>query len=158
MQDFFSDVVEIGGLVIIAIFAYLLIYGWVMKAKRRNGTLKPKQLIAFTSAEMMIELSQCGFKEYGLGRLDSVMSLDGYIEMLKERGDIEELLRDKELILQLGSFLGELLRAKKHFHWKFSEDLIPSLVKKEEVIYPYELIKQKIRGELESLYDYALKV
>ncbi|MGP1458892.1 MAG: hypothetical protein ACTTKL_06255 [Treponema sp.] len=36
-----------------------------------------------------------------------------------------------------------------------TEELLPRLVRKEEIVYPFELIKRKINGSLASLYEYA---
>ncbi len=157
-MNFLKDVLQIGALTIIASFVFFIVYGRIIKTKKRNGTLSPKNLIKYTSCEMMVELQRCGYKGYGLGKIESFLALDSCIEKKKASYTSEELLNDRDLIMHLGSFAGELLRLNKHYKWEISEEMVPKLVRNEETVYPFELVKQKINGELESLYDYVQKL
>ena len=154
MNDFFNDVIIISALTIIAIFFYLIIFGQIMKVKKRSGKSKPRQQALDKAAELMVEFMQTG-EEWRLGTLNSITTLDDYIE--KKRGiyRTEDILADNDLLMKQGSFYGEILCNKKHYKWNFTKDLIPQLVKKGEVIYPFELIKQKITGDIGNLYDYT---
>ena len=154
MNGFLNELIIISALIIIAIFFYLLILGQIMKARKRSGKSKPRQQALDKAAELMMEFMQTG-EEWRLGTLNSITTLDDYID--KKRGiyRTEDILADNDLLMKLGSFYGEILCNKKRYKWNFTDDLIPQLVKKGEVIYPFELVKQKITGDIENLYNYA---
>ena len=54
MNDFFNDVIIISALTIIAIFFYLIIFGQIMKVKKRSGKSKPRQQALDKAAELMV--------------------------------------------------------------------------------------------------------
>lgn len=125
MEELLSDIVHIGALTIVAIFIFTIISGRIMYRKIRKGEIKPKMLIEITASSMLKELYHSGYTEWGFGKLDSLVSIDRYIEKKQEIYGKEDLIKDKELILRLGCFFGELLRMKKHFNWQFSADSVP---------------------------------
>lgn len=149
-----KDLIEIAALAIIGIFIYMVVYSYVINYKKRKGKLSPRVLIEMTSGEMFSELKMRGYKHWGLGSLETLKSLDDFIEKKKETYDAESMLKDNDLVLRCGSLAGEIYRMKKHLKWEFENDQIPVLKKKDKSVYPYEIIKKKISGQIESLYDY----
>ena len=155
MSDLLNDIINIGALTIIAIFGFLVIYVRIVAAKKRKGNLSPMKQIEMMSGEMTAELMYTGYDAWGLAKLETIKSIDSYIDKKLAIYKTEDLLSDQVLIMRTGSFYGEIIHYKKHYQWHFTEDLIPELIKKDQTIYPFEHIKQKITGEIESLYEYA---
>ena len=151
-----QDIVNMVALIIVAIFIYMVIFGYIMKRKKKNGKMNPKGLIEWTAVEMSSELQRHGYSEYNYRSLETVKSIDAYIEKKLEIYDADSILNDKDFIFRCGSLVGQLVSIKKHWSWKFTEDKIPYLVKKGKVSYPFEIVKQKIRGEIESIYDFLV--
>lgn len=152
MLSFFEDVVIITALTISVTAVLVLVMGRRNAKKRRSGTLPRRALIDYTAGEMLTELMHT--YETGLGSIDCLKTLDLYLEKKKSLYPAESLLNDTELILRAGAFTGTVLRHAKHYRWKFKDD-IPLMHKKGTTVYPFELIKQKIDGSLDSVYEYC---
>lgn len=152
MLSFFEDVVIITALTISVTAVLVLVMGRRHAKQRRDGTLPRRALIDYTAGEMLIELLHT--YETGLGSIDGLKAVDLYLEKKKSLYPAESLLNDTELILRAGAFTGTVLRHAKHYRWKFKDD-IPLMHKKGTTVYPFELIKQKIDGSLNSVYEYC---
>ncbi len=150
----FMEIVEIGALTIVAIFIFMIGSSWYYSRKLKNGTMKPIQQVEYISGIMQAKLKN--FKsDASLGKLKSIAVLDEYIEKQLSIYPAENILNDRNFILECGSFLGAVIKARKSFSWKFRDD-IPMLVKRESYIYPFELVKEKImKGASFSLYEYV---
>lgn len=146
-----QDIINIAALTIVAIFIYMIIMGHILKYKKKIGKMNPRGLIEWTSIEMSSELQQHGYFECGL---ETLKAIDSYIEKKRKVYNSASMLKDKDFILRCGSLAGQVIRYKKHWKWKFTEDKIPYLEKKGKIIYPFEIIKQRINGDIESLYGY----
>lgn len=153
----FMEVIEIFALTIIAIFIFMIISSRYYTRKLENGTLKPIQQVEYITGTMLTKLRN--FRaEVGLGDLRSLIVLDEYIEKQTSIYPVQNILKDHTFILECGSFLGSIIKTKKHYSWKF-ENGVPMLVKKNEIIYPFELIKEKInKGSDFSLYNYVCSI
>lgn len=152
MLSFLFDMVIITSLTISVTAVLMLFMGRRYDKQRRKGTLRGRALIDYTAGEMLVELGRT--YETGIGSIDGLKAVDLYLEKKKSLYPAESLLSDTELILRAGSFTGTVLHHAKYYRWKF-KDNIPLMHKKGRTVYPFELIKQKIDGSLNSVYEYC---
>lgn len=154
MRDLLKSIVDIGALVIIATALILVVGVLRLNRAKRRGTLGPRALIQMTAVEFLSELGSRGFRNRGQGPLETISSIDGYIDRMRGVYGAESMLGDYDLILRCGSLAGEILRIKGCWKWCFDDGNIPVLEKDGRRLYPYEAVKKKISGEIVNLHDY----
>lgn len=149
-----QDIINIVFATVVFIIIFLISGFLTMYYLKRNGKMKIKTRISFSSGEMIHEL-RSRYKYWGLGTLKSLDSIDKYIIEKKEKYSADTLLNDEEFIFKLSSFTGEVLKTKKHYRWVFTDNE-PYMVKRDSIIMPFDKVRKNIKnGDVDSIYSYG---
>ncbi|QSI03985.1 hypothetical protein [Treponema pedis] len=151
-----KDIFPIVLLTMLSIPIIIFIGAFFLKMRMKNGGLKPIALIEMSSIVVLNILR----KKYGfmLCTIQSLKLLDDYIEEILQKEDKAKVLDNNELLFQLGSYLGQVLKYRKKYKWKIDNNDV-YMEKKGSVINPHDKVRKRIcNGKEDSLYEYAILV